>query len=98
MKGEDMTRGSWFRLFLILPLCLAAGSCSRAVDTGRPAEAALPPPAAEETAGGTVTLENVPEVWRPLVRQLEEDGIAGQEISWLFVRLGDELSQEPMGH
>lgn len=98
MKGEDMTRGSWFRLFLILPLCLAAGSCSRAADTGRPAEAALPPPAAEETAGGTVTLENVPEVWRPLVRQLEEDGIAGQEISWLFVRLGDELSQEPMGH
>lgn len=98
MKGEDMTRGSWFRLFLVLPLCLVAGSCSRAGDAG-PEEAAPPPPALERKLESvTVTLENVPEVWRPLLVRLEADGISGQEISWLFVRLGEQLSQDPMGH
>ncbi len=92
-----MTRGSWLRLFLVLPFCLVAGSCSRAVEAEP--EAVPPPPVVEEKVESvTVTMEDVPEVWRPLLQQLEADGISGQEISWLFVRLGGEISQDPMGH
>ncbi len=97
MKGEDMTRGSWLRLFLVLPFCLVAGSCSRMVEAEP--EAAPPPPVVEEKVESvTVTMEDVPDVWRPLLQQLEADGISGEEISWLFVRLGGEISQDPMGH
>ena len=29
-RGENMNRASWFRLLLVLPVCLVMGSCSRA--------------------------------------------------------------------
>lgn len=55
---------------------------------------------AEATAPATPTPSEpltVAEVWKPLLDRLRQDGLDGQEIAYLFVRLGDTPSQDPMG-
>lgn len=96
-QEENMNRASWFRLLLVLPVCLVMGSCSRAAEepvlaapvaAGMPAISAETPPA--------IPLE-VADAWKPLLERLRQDGLTGQEIAYLFVRLGDTPSQDPMG-
>ncbi len=98
-RGEDMSRASWFRLLLVLPVCLVMGSCSRAGQSSS-AVPEVVAPVPEATASVTPTPSEpltVAEVWKPLLDRLRQDGLAGQEIAYLFVRLGDTLSQDPMG-
>ena len=99
-RGENMNRASWFRLLLVLPVCLVMGSCSRAEQAAPVAPVTVEVPVAEATAPATPTPSEpltVAEVWKPLLDRLRQDGLDGQEIAYLFVRLGDTPSQDPMG-
>lgn len=98
--SEYMNRASWFRLLLVLPVCLVMGSCSRAgqgTSSGPLVTEASGPepdlPAALESSEALV----VAEVWKPVLDRLRQDGLDGQEIAYLFVRLGDTPSPDPMG-
>lgn len=95
-----MNRASWFRLLLVLPVCLVMGSCSRAgqESSSRPlvAQAPSPEPVAPAALVSSEALA-VAEVWKPVLDRLRKDGLDGQEIAYLFVRLGDTPSPDPMG-
>lgn len=103
-QGEDMNRASWFRLLLVLPVCLVMGSCSRAAETPVPVAASpatVAESAAEQAAVAVPAAVSEPltiaDAWKPLLERLRQDGLAGDEIAYLFVRLGDAPSQDPMG-
>ncbi len=96
-----MTKFSFFRLLLALPIFFAMGSCARE----QPIQVAtLPAPQVQEQ--NLVSQEeiiipavdlNLSEAWLPLLTRLAADGIEGPDIEYLFVRLGPVPSQEPMG-
>ncbi|MCH5278044.1 MAG: lytic murein transglycosylase [Desulfovibrionaceae bacterium] len=95
-----MSRASWFRLLLVLPVCLMMGSCSRA-EQGAPAgllmtEVSGPEPDAPELLELSENLA-VAEVWKPVLDRLRRDGLDSQEITYLFARLGDSPLPDPMG-
>ena len=100
-QGEDMNRASWFRLLLVLPVCLVMGSCTRAVETPVPPVAVAPTvPAAVESAAVAAAPAlplTIADAWLPLLDRLRQDGLTGDEIAYLFVRLGEAPSQDPMG-
>lgn len=101
--GDAMNGPSFLRLLLVLPVCLVMGSCSRAeppaVDAVvAPAASSLP---ASPEGGADPEMEAVApavaDAWRPLLDRLRGDGLTGEEIAYLFARLGDAPSQDPMG-
>lgn len=111
MKGDNMNGPSFFRLLLIIPACLVISSCSRAA-TPQPEPALAPaldnrPSEVEIHVTSSKVAEPTPmesdrkvpmaQVWQPLWDKLSQDGLGYEEIAFLFVRLGDSASQDPMG-
>lgn len=95
-QGEEMSRGSLFRLLLVFPICLFMGSCGRA--TPPPPVLMEAPPVIAEPAPERITMpSDVATVWHPLIERLANDGIVGSEVNYLFMRLGEAPSQDPMG-
>lgn len=39
----------------------------------------------------------VPEVWRPLLARLAAEGISGPDVDMMFIALGEQATQDPMG-
>ncbi len=104
-----MTKFSFFRLLLALPVFFVMGSCARvqpeeisAVQSAPPASVTSQPENLTEQLelqddGIPMVNLDLAEVWLPLLTRLAGDGIEGPEIEYLFVRLGPAPSQEPMG-
>ena len=91
-----MSRPSLFRLSLVLAICLALGSCYGATP---PPPAGLPEKDTdgEDTAASPAEPPVIAETWKELWEKLDRDGLGREEIAYLFVRLGDNISQVPMG-
>lgn len=77
---------------ICLSTLMTLGACSG--NTTQRNEATAPPPAALVQPPA---LPPTADAWQPLMTRLQSDGIAGQDVTDLFIRLGNDFSPDPMG-